>query len=87
MIDNPNPCRISRQGMSVLLEEWLTPGKFISSWELDSDDMLVVHIDKLPNKGNSPDNEYEPFGDEWRKEMMKLTKSQLIDFIKRIRCR
>ncbi len=30
-------------------------------------------------------DEYEPFGDEWKKEMMKLTKSELIDFIKRIR--
>lgn len=27
------------------------------------------------------EKEYVPYGDEWRKEMMKLTKSQLIDFL------
>ena len=26
--------------------------------------------------------EYQPFGDEWKKEMMKLTKAQLIEFLK-----
>ena len=28
--------------------------------------------------------EYVPFGDEWRKEMMQVTKAGLIDFLKRV---
>lgn len=30
------------------------------------------------------DNNYEPFGDEWKKEMMKFPKRQMIDFCAKI---
>ena len=29
--------------------------------------------------------EYEPYGEEWEKEMMKMNKAQLIDFIRQIK--
>lgn len=28
------------------------------------------------------DENYEPFGSEWKKEMMKLTKPELVDFLR-----
>ena len=28
-------------------------------------------------------NEYIPFGDEWKKEMMKLTKAELIELLRK----
>ena len=64
--------------------------KDVRDSEVCSDECYETYMfdeDDETNKIDTPDNEYEPFGDECRKEMMKLTKPQLIDFIKRIRCR
>ncbi len=31
------------------------------------------------------EKDYEPYGKEWKKELMKFTKKQLIDFIRKIK--
>ncbi len=31
------------------------------------------------------EKDYEPYGKEWEKELMKFTKKQLIDFIRQIK--
>ena len=31
------------------------------------------------------EDDYEPYGKEWEKEMMKMTKKELVDFIRRIK--
>ena len=37
------------------------------------------------NRTKSKNDDYEPYGKAWEKEMMKMTKKELIAFIRRIK--
>ena len=39
----------------------------------------------ISKKSGGEDEEYEPYGKEWEREMLKMTKMELIDFIRRIK--